>query len=98
MTNYVLAFRGRPDRHAAPDADAAWGTWFTRLGDTVVDFGHRVGQVRTVAADGGGQDSNVLTGYVVINAANIDTAAELAGGCPGLAHGVSVEVAEAVDA
>jgi hypothetical protein len=36
----------------------------------------------------------VLTGYIVINACDLDAAVELASGCPGLAHDVSVEVAE----
>jgi len=38
----------------------------------------------------------VLTGYVVIDAADLDAAAALAAGCPGLAGGVDVEVAEVI--
>ena len=40
--------------------------------------------------------SRVLTGYMVITAADLDAAARLAGGFPGLAHDVSVEVAEVI--
>ena len=53
--------------------------------------------MRTLAAkDGGDSASAVLTGYVVINSDNLDKAARLAGGCPGLQYGVSVEAAHVV--
>ena len=62
-------------------------------------MGNRVGTVRTLPSqDGGDPASAVLTGYVVINAGDPDEAARLAGGCPGLQNGVSVEVGEVVDA
>jgi hypothetical protein len=38
----------------------------------------------------------VLTGYIVINADDLGAAVQLASGCPGLAHDVSVEVAEVI--
>jgi hypothetical protein len=54
--------------------------------------------VTTIAADSGVTDTNVLTGYLVITADDRDTAVRMARGCPGLANGVSVEVAEAIEA
>src|ERR1700682_2502914 len=36
--------------------------------------------------------NEVVTGYIVIAAADLDHAATIAQGCPGLAHGVVVEV------
>jgi hypothetical protein len=98
MSAYVLAFRGRPDRTPAADEEQAWGAWFGQLGPAIIDRGNRVGAVRTLRADGGEPDTGVLTGYVVIEAGDLDAAAELAAGCPGLANGVDVEVAEAVSA
>jgi len=51
--------------------------------------------VRTLRSeDGGDPATTVLTGYVVITAADADEAARLASGCPGLHNGVSVEVGE----
>lgn len=95
MSKYVLAFRGQPDRTPAPDEDQAWGAWFGELG--LVDFGNRVGATRIVpAAKRGDPATSVLTGYVVIEATDLDHAAEMAGGCPGLAQGIDVEVAEVV--
>jgi len=95
MSSYVLAFRGRPDRTPQSGEDEAWGVWFGRLGPAITDFGNRVGTCRTLSArQDDGADGRVLTGYIVINADDLDAAVELASGCPGLAHDVSVEVAE----
>ena len=97
MSKYVLAFRGQPDRAPAAEEDQAWGAWFGQLGPAIVDFGNRVGATRTLpAARRGEPASAVLTGYIVIDAADLDAAAKLAAGCPGLASGVDVEVAEVV--
>jgi len=95
MSSYVLAFRGRPDRTPQSGEDEAWGVWFGRLGPAITDFGNRVGTCRTLSArQDDNSDGRVLTGYIVINADDLDAAVELASGCPGLAHDVSVEVAE----
>jgi len=97
MTNYVLAFRGQPGRGAVAGEEEAWGAWFGRIGASIVDRGNRVGSVRTVpAADRGDPATSVLTGYVVVAADDLTAATDLARGCPGLANGVSVEVAEVV--
>lgn len=55
MANYVLAFRSLADRIPSQEEEDAWGVWFGSLGAKVVDFGNRVGQVRTVAGDGVGE-------------------------------------------
>ena len=97
MSKYVLAFRGQPGRTPAPEDEQAWGVWFAQLGPAIADRGNRTGATRTLpAARRGEPGSAVLTGYVVIDAADLDAAAKLAGGCPGLADGVDVEVAEVV--
>ena len=99
MTNYVLAFRGRPDRTPANGEDEAWGAWFGSMGAAVVDLGHRVRHAQTLSAEGeAAPEAQVLTGYVLIAAENQEEAAKLASGCPGLKSGVSVEIAETVDA
>ena len=97
MGKYVLAFRGQPDRVHQPEEGQQRGTWFAGLGTAIADPGNQVGTVRTLAAkDGGDPASAILTGYVVIDASSPDEAARLASGCPGMQHGVSVEVAEVV--
>lgn len=96
MTNYVLAFRGQADRSAVAGEEEAWGAWFGRIGESVVDRGNRIGtgHATVPAANGSDPATAVLTGYVVVAAADLAAATELARGCPGLANGVSVEVAE----
>lgn len=97
MSKYVLAFRGQPGRTPVPEEAQAWGAWFGQLGPAIADMGNRVGATRTLpAARRGEPGSAVLTGYVVVNAADLDAAAKLAAGCPGLAGGVDVEVAEVI--
>jgi hypothetical protein len=99
MSKYVLAFRGQPDRSAQAGEEEQWGAWFAGLGPAIADFGSRVGATRTLASE---QDSDpgtrVLTGYIVVSADSLEAASQLAAGCPGLRHDVSVEVAEVVDA
>src|SRR5215469_15086628 len=85
MTNYVLAFRGQPDRAAVDGEEEAWGAWFGRIGTA---------HATVPATDGSDPATAVLTGYVVVDAADLGAATELARGCPGLANGASVEVAE----
>jgi hypothetical protein len=95
MTNYVLAFRGQPDRGPVAGEEEAWGAWFGRIGGSIIDRGNRVTATHTVpATDGGDPATTVLTGYVLVAASDLAGATELARGCPGLASGVSVEVAE----
>ena len=102
MSNYVLAFRGRPDRTPQPGEDQEWAAWFRALGSAIADFGNRVGSARTLpsrqSSDPAGPEGRVLTGYIIVTADDLDAAARLASGCPGLAHDVSVEVAEVVSA
>jgi len=97
MASYVLAFRGAPGRAAPEGAEQAWGAWFGELGPAIADRGNRVGNVTRLDAAGGAPGAETLTGYTVITADSMDSAVTLAKGCPGLATGVSVEVAEVVD-
>jgi hypothetical protein len=78
----------------------AWTDWFGVLGQAVVDGGNPVSQVRTIAANGSVSDGGVnpSTGYSVIKADSLDAAVALAKGCPVLAGGASVEVAETFEA
>jgi len=98
MAKYLLAYTG--GGMAATDEErqalmAAWGAWFGTLGSAIVDPGNPFGPSATVGAgsvsDGG---ASRLTGYTVLSADSLADAAKLAGGCPVLEHGGSVEVYE----
>ena len=104
MTKFVFAYHGgsgMPESEAeVATIMAAWGEWFGGLGDAVIDGGAPIGNACTVAPDGSasqGGGANPITGYSVIEAADLDAATEIARGCPTLANGGSVEVAETID-
>jgi hypothetical protein len=74
----------------------AWGGWFGSLGAAVVDGGNPVGKSATVkngsvVNDGG---PNPATGYSIIEASSQEDAVAKAKGCPIIAAGGSVEIAE----
>ncbi|MGI8945986.1 MAG: hypothetical protein ACR2GL_07105 [Thermoleophilaceae bacterium] len=99
MTNYLLAYRGggRPDTEAEREAVmAAWGAWFTDLGEAVVDPGNPFAASLTLSASGttAEEGASGLTGYSVIAADSLAAARELAMGCPVLAGDATVEVYE----
>jgi hypothetical protein len=78
----------------------AWGAWFGTLGDAVVDGGAPTGASKTLKSDGStapGGGANPISGYSLISATDLEAAVSLAKGCPILASGGSVEVAETID-
>ena len=98
MTNYLFAFRGTLDPDSPATQEAVWRTWFARLGEAIVDWGHRVGHCTTVRAERPAHPApDSLTGYLVVRAESMDQATELAKGCPILPAGGSVEVGETFD-
>jgi len=99
MPNFIFAYHGgkTPDTpEAGQKVMAAWMAWFEKMGAAVVDGGNPVGLSSTVstsgiAANGG---ANPISGYSVIEAADMAEATAHAKGCPILDDGGSVEVAE----
>lgn len=99
-----------PDTHAhlTPAERAAlaerWNAWVASLlAKDQMRSGHPLAlDGRVVSGPGGeritdgpyAEAKEVVGGYVVIKAANLDTAAEIARGCPGLSIGLTVEVRE----
>ncbi len=103
MVKYLFVYHGgshpETDEEVAEVMDA-WGQWFGGMGAAVVDGGNPVGQSSTVHSDGsvtGDGGSNPASGYSLIEASDLDDALVKAKGCPILAGGGSVEVAEAFD-
>jgi hypothetical protein len=103
MAKYLFVYHGgsRPaTKEAQAAAMAAWGQWFGSMGGAVLNGGNPVGKSWTVkdkgvvTKDGG---ANPVSGYSLIEAKSYDDAATFAKGCPLLAGGGSVEIAEAMD-
>lgn len=101
MGKYVLAYHGgsMPEtEEESAQVMATWETWYGELGEAIVDGGNPFGQTRNVTSDGvTGPNDNPVSGYTIIDAADIDAAVATAKGCPILQAGGSVEVAEAID-
>ncbi|MCY7418640.1 MAG: hypothetical protein LH650_09115 [Chloroflexi bacterium] len=98
MVNFVLLYHGgkmpeTPEEGAA--VMQAWTTWFSELGDAVVDGGNPATGWRTIASNGTvTTDAAGPTGYSIIKADSLDAAVALAKGCPVFAGGASVQVVE----
>ena len=97
MAKYVLVYQGggmAETEEAQQASMAKWGAWFGSLGAAVVDGGAPFGPS---AAVGGGASTTGLTGYSILEAADLDSAVKLASGCPVVDDGGSVDVYEAID-
>ncbi|MGH1576229.1 YciI family protein [Planktotalea sp.] len=98
MAKFVFAYHGNGMPDTPEEGEklmAAWGAWMGGMGEALVNGGAAVGLSKTVSqsgvVDNGG--ANPISGYSVVEAADIDAAIEMAKGCPILQSGGSVEVA-----
>jgi hypothetical protein len=103
MAKYLFVYHGGGMPQDPAEVEAimqAWGAWFGAMGGAVVDGGNPVGASNTVGSDGSiaeGGGSNPTSGYSVIEASSTENACEMAKGCPIIASGGSVEVAEVIE-
>jgi hypothetical protein len=103
MAKYLFVYHGAG--HPSSPAEAktvmdAWGAWFGSLGAAVIDGGNPVGKSSTVKSDGSlvdGGGANPVSGYSLIEASTLQDAHKKAKGCPLLAAGGTIEIAEAMD-
>jgi hypothetical protein len=105
MAKYLFVYHGggghKPGtKEEIAEVMNAWGQWFGSMGSAVIDGGNPVGKSTTVMGNGsivndGG--ANPASGYSLIEASSLDDAIAKAKGCPVLAEGGSVELAEAID-
>jgi hypothetical protein len=102
MAKYLLTYHGggMPEtEEEGAKVMAAWGAWMGSLGPALVDQGNPVGPSAVIANDGTtapSHGSDTVTGYSIIEAADMDAALALAKDCPIRADGGSVEVGEIV--
>ncbi len=102
MANFVFAYSGGKGV-AADEAErsaqyARWDQWFAELGSAVVEAGAAMGAAKTVGPGGSVSDggSHGLTGYSIVSADSLDSAVELAKGCPVIEIGGVIDVYEAI--
>lgn len=102
MANYMLLYSGGmgPDDMSEEDRNkvmAAWGVWYGKLGDAIVDGGNPFSVSKGISSDGTISDSTVVsgaTGYTVISADSLDEALALSQDHPHLAAGGQISVYE----
>lgn len=97
MPKFFLAFRGgtpkTPEEGQKMMAD--WCGWMDRLGSRLVDKGAGFGKSRFLsAADREEKAGDALSGYSIVEAADIEAALDLARKNPIFSFGGSIEVAE----
>jgi hypothetical protein len=99
MGKYLFAYKGGAmaqtdeERQAAMEA---WGQWFGRLGQAVVDPGAPFSTSAAVGNGAGDTAGSGLTGYSVVQADSLAGATDLTSGCPVLDTGGSVDVYETI--
>lgn len=100
MAKYLFAYHGGGMPESEEEGAkhmAAWGEWMGSVGDAFLDMGAPCGAAKTVGSNGvvDGAGANPVSGYGIVEAADLAAAAEIAKGCPivTLSDG-TVEVAE----
>ena len=105
MSEFTFLFRGRKKSGSPEEMQKhfqQWTAWFKKLGEKghLKDYGHPLeaggkvvkGKAKTVNDGPYAEAKDVVGGYSVIEAKDLDQAAELARGCPILEVGGSVEI------
>lgn len=94
MSTYLFTFRAPPQYVPSADTFGTWAAWQLKPGARLKDRGN---PAFTAGALGASPADTTLGGYSLIRAGSLDAAVTLARGCPLLAHGGAVEVAELVN-
>lgn len=84
MKNYVFVYYDNSNAEASEEVTKAWGEWFGKLGDKLVDAGNPfVSGGKAVEKSGVSTIENFpATGYSIVKAESLDQATEMAQGCP----------------
>ena len=101
MAKYVLLYSGGSAGTSPAEREKvmqAWGGWFGKLGDKVVDPGNPFAPHVKMVSNGGTVHEGALgepaTGYSILKAGTLAAAADLAKGCPVLQSGGKITIYE----
>jgi hypothetical protein len=96
MAKFILLYKGpaTPQADITPEMGAqimqAWEAWMGKVSASLVDVGVPfTGNSTAVVADGSTRSASDLTGYTIVEAADLDAAKALVGGHPFLDDGSS---------
>lgn len=99
MAQFIFVYHGGGMPKNPADAEkemAKWGAWMEAETSSFVNPGAPVGMSKTISSDGiadnGG--ANPVSGFSIVEAADMEAACKIAQGCPISGTGGSVEVAE----
>jgi hypothetical protein len=92
MPNYILSYRSTSDYDMSPETKADWRTFFTGLGDSLLELGQPVATATSVGECDTG--STRLGGYSVIQADDLDAAAAIAKASPVVQRDGGVQIGE----
>ena len=105
MTNFLYVFRGGQTAGASPERMQAqmqkWMSWIERLrkqeryvtGEPLEPGGKVISSERKIVTDGPfAEGKEIVAGFFIVRAANLDEAAEMSKECPIFETGGSVEV------
>ena len=87
MAKFMAVFTGTPGGGMPDEATIArgmqaWGDWMAKNASAIVDSGGPLGKTKRVSKSGIADASNNMSGYVILEAADIETAAKLFEGHP----------------
>lgn len=93
MAKYIIVYKGEATDMAdmAPEQAqavmAAWGAWMEKLGSALSDVGSPFGPGTSIVDDGTSGSAAALTGYSIVEAADMTAAQALASDHPFLSEG-----------
>ena len=104
MAQFLLLYTGGSGMASDPAVEqeimAQWGAWYGKMGEAVIDGGAPFGASKNLTASGIGDGplgDTPATGYTVIEAESLETAAASCDGHPHITHGGQVQVFECID-
>jgi len=93
MARYMLVYKGEATDMSQMSPDemqavmAKWAAWMEGVGPALTDVGAPFGPASSVVDDGSSGSAAALTGYSIVEAADMAAAAALTGGHPYLSEG-----------
>lgn len=97
MKNYMFLFHVNEPIEDNSEQSALWATWFSSLGEHLVDGGNPFSPSAEAKISEGivTHDPDTVSGYSIISADSLEEATELAKNCPlALAPGCAVKIYE----
>jgi YCII-related domain len=97
MATFIFTYRA-PEGHvpgSPVDSIGVWNDWFAGMGPALVDYGKPVFDRSAVGTCS--SEETQLSGYSIVEAADLESALAIAKGCPFVGHGGGVDVGALAD-